>query len=593
MDNNIDNNFDSTPENIPNEYENTIYKAQNNKKEQVKRVKEAEANKKVSKISTQTVGTYFGGPIGGKVVNAINNTKVGDKLNESIGRKMQSVANRTKLGRMAQSAVTNLNDSGALDTADNIMNANNGDSKNNTNNQNNNKNGQNIDQTNNQKMNFTLNPKHSSINTSDEEKKKIVRKKIVQFIIKNPWILLALLVVFLLLIILLIILGGGAGSENEINGLSYLNGCSEFPMKTTTLSKDDFVSLVEQNLTSPIAASSVIRNNAGKIYDIATDNNVNPELVVVRADMEGYSGGINNYWGIGAYGGENGFNYDTFDEGVLAFVNLVSKYSTVREMMSTYAHIGKYWYNAGDWGLGGCQYIDIIKDYYTDSSRYAEVKKICDKNNCPWKKENGKITVIDPSKCTLTNEMDQDAYAGWQSQTMIDRRQKIFGLSAVDCSMVDVGGGLIDIENIDDIFELGTLIAQKAIETFDGYQYSQALRGSIGYVDCSSMVARAYELFNINYFANGGYGTTSTESDWCRANNAVVNSTNVNDFIPGDLIFNTGGGHVVLYIGNGQIFEAAGRDDYNPENEVRVSNYYGGTTLVCRPLAVYFREKGN
>ena len=48
-----------------------------------------------------------------------------------------------------------------------------------------------------------------------------------------------------------------------------------------------------------------------------------------------------------------------------------------------------------------------------------------------------------------------------------------------------------------------------------------------------------------------------------------------------------------MYIGNGQVFEAAGRDDYNPENEVRVSNYYGGTTLVCRPLAVYFREKGN
>ena len=206
--------------------------------------------------------------------------------------------------------------------------------------------------------------------------------------------------------------------------------------------------------------------------------------------------------------------------------------------MSTYAYIGEYWYNAaGDWGVGGCQYIDYIKDYYTDSSRYEEVKKICDKNNCPWKKENGKLVVIDSSKCTLTNEIDQDAYAGWQAQEMIDRRNTIFGLSAVDCSMVDVGGGLIDIENIDDIYELGTLISQKAIETFDSYQYSQALRGSIGYVDCSSMVARAYELFNINYFANGGYGTTSTESDWCRANNAVVNSTNVNDFIPGDLIF--------------------------------------------------------
>ena len=48
-----------------------------------------------------------------------------------------------------------------------------------------------------------------------------------------------------------------------------------------------------------------------------------------------------------------------------------------------------------------------------------------------------------------------------------------------------------------------------------------------------------------------------------------------------------------MYIGNGQIFEAAGHYPDNPEIDVRVSNYYGGTTLVCRPLAVYFREKGN
>ena len=68
--------------------------------------------------------------------------------------------------------------------------------------------------------------------------------------------------------------------------------------------------------------------------------------------------------------------------------------------------------------------------------------------------------------------------------------------------------------------------------------------------------------------------------------------TNVNDFIPGDLIFNNSGGHVVLYVGNGQIFEASSHSDDYPENDVHVTNYYGGTTLVCRPLAVYFREKG-
>ncbi|MGN1378785.1 MAG: NlpC/P60 family protein [Bacilli bacterium] len=575
------------------------YQAQSTNKKNIKKDKNIETNKKVSKMATQAAATYFGGEVGGKIVNKINKTKAGDKINEVIGKRMNDIAQRNKITRMGQEVLNDLDDKGVIDAGQTVMDGLSGNKQGATNSinksaeQNNNtKNGQNI-QKNKQKMNFSMKPKHSTINTSDEEKKKIRRNKVIQFIIKNPWVLLVLLIIFLLLVILLIILGGGgAAGEEELSGLSYLNGCSEFPMKSTTLSKDEFVSLVQQNLTSSIAGASVMRNNAGKVYDIATKNNVNPELVVVRADMEGYSGGKYNYWGIGAYNGQSGFDYNTFDEGVLAFVNLVSKYSTVREMMSTYAYIGKYWYNAGNWGLGGCQYIDYIKDYYTDSSRYDEVKKICDKNNCPWKNENGKIVVVDSSKCTLTNEMDQDAYAGWQAQTMVDRRNTIFGLSGVDCSMVDIDGELIDIENIDDIIELGTLISKKAIATFDNYQYSQSNRAAKGYVDCSSLVARAYELFNINYFANGWYGTTSTEMDWCKANNAVVRSINVNDFIPGDLIFNNSGGHVVMYVGNGQVFEAAGHDDDNPANDVRVTNYYGGTIMVCRPLAVYFREKG-
>ena len=37
------------------------------------------------------------------------------------------------------------------------------------------------------------------------------------------------------------------------------------------------------------------------IYDIATKNGINPEMVIIRAESEGYSPGAskNNYWGMG------------------------------------------------------------------------------------------------------------------------------------------------------------------------------------------------------------------------------------------------------------------------------------------------------
>ena len=60
-----------------------------------------------------------------------------------------------------------------------------------------------------QKMNFTMNPKKSSIDTNKDKKDEIVRKKIIQFIIKHPWILGIILILFLLMIIMFVILGGG------------------------------------------------------------------------------------------------------------------------------------------------------------------------------------------------------------------------------------------------------------------------------------------------------------------------------------------------------------------------------------------------
>lgn len=603
------------PEEIPieNYNEDGAYQAKSNK--EIQKERNIETNKKVSKMATEAAGNYFGGPVGGKAVNAINNTKIGDRLNEAIGRKMNDISKRSFAGRNIQNTVNKLDDDGTLDKGQAAMNALSGSGagkgpvK-----QNANANPNTNISNNKQKMNFTMNPKKSSIDTNKDKKNEIVRKKIIQFIIKHPWILGIILILFLLMIIMLVILGGGGAVSEEGNygGIAFNGSCSEMPISGTTLSRSEYIEKIHAYFNKNDQWESKIYDNAGNIYDIAKKNGINPELVVARAVLErGYSDYItNNYWGIGVYNGQpSGSVFASFSEGVLAFVNIVKQYSEAYEMMLSYAYIGTYWAaddsNTGvncSTGYGGCYYLPHMKEYYDNESDYKKAESICSKTTCSLKKDsNGKCDVIDASKCVKTRSVgddktDQIAYAKYQVGKMAEKRKLIFGLDPIDCSSyIDEEGNSVDISNIDDIRELGTLIAKKAVATFDHYRYSNDFRNNPGYVDCSSMVDRAYRLFGIEYLyygkAWGNAGTTYTESQWCRDNDAVVNSTNVNDFIPGDLIFNNNFGHVVMYIGNGQIFEASGRSDSYPESEVRVANYSGGTVMVCRPLRVYFRNK--
>ncbi len=609
------------PMQLPNEENEEEVTYQATARRNDKKQKSDDANKKVSKIATQAVGHYFGGSEGGKVVNAINNTKVGDKLNEAIGRRMTDMSKRSLAGRMAQNTINKLDEKGALDKGQEAMDALGSSSGANKLNALNPKTPKipNAPKTPGsgaptQKKNFVMNPKKSSIDMSKDKKNQLVRKKIFQFIIKNPWILAIVLVLFLLMIIMLIILGGGGAASEEGNygGIAFNGTCSEMPIYGTTLSRSEYIEKIHAYFDRNDRWSSKIYDNAGNIYDIATKNGVNPELVVARAVLErGDSDYItNNYWGIGVYNGQpSGSVFASFSEGVLAFVNIVKQYSEAYEMMLSYAYIGTYWAaddsNTGvncSTRYGGCYYLPHMKEYYDNESDYKKAESICSKTTCSLKEDsNGKCDVIDASKCVKTRSVgddktDQIAYAKYQVGKMAEKRKLIFGLDPIDCSSyVDDEGNSVDISNINDIRELGTLIAKKAVATFDHYQYSKARRNNPGYVDCSSMVDRAYRLFGIEYLyagkAWGNAGTTVTESQWCRENGAVVNSTNVNDFIPGDLIFNNNWGHVVMYIGNGQIFEASSHSDSNPEQDVRVDNYYGGTVMVCRPLRVYFRNK--
>lgn len=206
---------------------------------------------------------------------------------------------------------------------------------------------------------------------------------------------------------------------------AYNSDCSDISMSNTSLSRDEFIALAERYGNGRGGDAKVLAENAGMIYDMATSNGINPELVLIRASNEGFSpgGSTYNYWGIGCTntGGASAcHSYRSISEGVSAFLQYVSKYSSVTDLMSKYAYIGKYWYNPGSWSTGGCVYAEYIYDEIP-----ARVKEACSSSH--------PCTTAHESTCVATTAEDQEAYAHYQVQTMVKARKTIFGLDADTC----------------------------------------------------------------------------------------------------------------------------------------------------------------
>ena len=203
--------------------------------------------------------------------------------------------------------------------------------------------------------------------------------------------------------------------SNEYN---FNSGYSLISMKSTTLSREEFIRLVQIYGNSKGGGAKTLADNAGMIYDMAVANGINPELV-----LEGYSPGAskNNYWGYGCTntgGYEACKSYSSLSEGVSAFLQFVAKFNTLTELMSVYAYLGDYWYNPGSWGTGGCVYASAI--YGSDIPE--RVRNAC---------ASGKTcTTAGGGDCVATTDEDKEAYLVYQSQSMINARKKIFGLDA-------------------------------------------------------------------------------------------------------------------------------------------------------------------
>lgn len=211
--------------------------------------------------------------------------------------------------------------------------------------------------------------------------------------------------------------------SNEYN----FSGCSAISMSSTSLSREEFIKWAENYGNSHGSGAKTLSDNAGMIYDMATSNGINPELVFVRADVEGYSPGSskNNYWGLGCTntGGYDAcISYSSLSDGVAGFLSYISKYDSLTDLMSKYAYLGDYWYNPGSWGTGGCVYASAIYG----SNIPERVREAC---------AAGKTcTTAGGDDCVPTTDEDKQAYLEFQSQSMVSARQKIFGLSADICT---------------------------------------------------------------------------------------------------------------------------------------------------------------
>lgn len=153
-------------------------------------------------------------------------------------------------------------------------------------------------------------------------------------------------------------------------------------------------------------------------------------------------------------------------------------------------------------------------------------------------------------------------------------------------SRTDAKSSLTDTE-IKSITDKITDATEKQVCTFAltkvGYPYSQPLRDSGNYYDCSSLAYYSWQSAGIS-IKYGGSNTAAAEAEYCAKNGKTVSEK---DMKPGDLIFysftNNGRykniSHVGIYVGNGKMVEAV-----DESHGVVYGNFYNkGLVMIGRP----------
>lgn len=217
--------------------------------------------------------------------------------------------------------------------------------------------------------------------------------------------------------------------KEDTNDTSPNTNCSTFSLQNTTLSREEFIESIENYQGSSAASWPLFQSNAGIIFDMAISNGVNPEMIIVRALLEGFSPGGNtyNYFGITCYNGqpEKCTKYNSFEEGIMGFIQVLKKYESYESFAGRYAYLGDYWYNPGSWGDGGCKYASYI--YPDGLDEYVE-------DACSSARYNHCNAGGDTSMCVVTRQEDKDAYSRYQGRNMVNKRYDVFGIEEDSCT---------------------------------------------------------------------------------------------------------------------------------------------------------------
>lgn len=198
------------------------------------------------------------------------------------------------------------------------------------------------------------------------------------------------------------------------------------PYDSTPLSRDEFINAVTNFLSSGNYASwaQYFIDNAGAIYDMGQEKNINPELIYIfaRKETSFKTNDINtehyNYYGYAVYNGQSvGKLFSSFMEGVETLYDWFVKAGSMHGIVQSYSFLGKFLANPGSSNDGGCYYLKII--YGENYSRCASSYKCSSVNGGPG--------------CVLTTEEERNAYLDWQAEKYLVHRKDIFNLSGTVC----------------------------------------------------------------------------------------------------------------------------------------------------------------
>ena len=333
-------------------------------------------------------------------------------------------------------------------------------------------------------------------------------------------------------------------------------------------------------------AENLQKWDLNEVYKYSVKYNINPELIVIRAIVEGFSpsfydsryASYYNYWGIGCGNSKplsSCSDYENFEMGIKGFASLdiVANADTIEEMMGRYAQIGAVWLDRvhGGSGAGGCYYIDAEEPYIRAISpaRADLVRRTCDDPNYI-------CTSASDSRCLRTIwDIDQQAHVDYNCREMNALFDEIYAPYHQGVASDQIEAYIkvmVDIANDDS----------------HGYNQNYDRRTMNPDVDCTSLVYYGLVLSG-TIPDSGGPFYTGTMGKILKANGFTEYRFDPSILQRGDIVMyhteNSDGsysGHAITYLGDGKQVAANGCkkaprscDPGDQADEVSVSNFSG------------------